>query len=144
MYEGDEHQIELVESTEDSAKSLQPPKQSFDLVTLLVDLAIVFPGLQSLGIGRHDRIEAQLQRQLPRVVSLIGAVHDQVAMSLGTGQRAHQRSTGRPISGLPRTQGEGEDTAIIRGSQMNFGGPATSGSTDGLCAVFFRAPVPSG
>ncbi len=32
----------------------------------------------------------------------------------------------------------------IRGNHMNLGGPAAAGLADGLRAVFFRAPVPSG
>ncbi len=52
-------------------------------------------------------------------------------------QRAHQGSTGEAVSGLPRSQGEGKDAELIRGSQMNFGAPATSRAPDGLATVFF-------
>jgi hypothetical protein len=46
--------------------------------------------------------------------------------------------------GLARGQGKCQGCSSIRGNQMNLGGPSAAGSADGLPAVFFNAPVPSG
>ncbi len=41
-------------------------------------------------------------------------------------------------------QGKRYGRASIRGNHMNLGGPSAPGFADGLWAVFFKAPVPSG
>ncbi len=48
------------------------------------------------------------------------------------------------VVGLSRGEREGDGRSSIRGNHMNLGGPASSGFADGLGAVFFSAPVPSG
>ncbi len=48
------------------------------------------------------------------------------------------------VVGLSRGEREGDSRSSIRGNHMNLGGPASTGFADGLGAVFFRAPVPSG
>ena len=45
---------------------------------------------------------------------------------------------------LARGEGERYGRSSIRGNHMNLGGPSAAGLADGLGAVFFRAPVPSG
>ena len=46
--------------------------------------------------------------------------------------------------GLPGGQGHCQGRPGIRGNQMKFGRPAAPGFANGLGAVFFNAPVPSG
>ena len=48
------------------------------------------------------------------------------------------------VVGLSGGKREGDSRSSIRGNHMNFGGPAAAGFADGLRAVFFSAPVPSG
>ena len=59
-------------------------------------------------------------------------------------QAAEQCAPGRCIVRLARRQGKRYGRSSIRGNHMNLGGPPASGFADGLGAVFFNAPVPSG
>ena len=52
-------------------------------------------------------------------------------------------SLGR-IMGLAWGQGKRYGRSSIRGNQMNLGGPSAPGLTNGLRAVFFYPPLPSG
>ena len=59
-------------------------------------------------------------------------------------QTAEQLATFGRVVGLARGQRKGYGRSSIRGNHMNLGGPSAAGLADGLRAVFFRAPVPSG
>ena len=48
------------------------------------------------------------------------------------------------VSRLAGGKLEHQGAPSIRGNQMNLGGASTPGSANGLRAVFFSAPVPSG
>ena len=144
MDEGGEHEVELFEAREDAAKALEPAEQALDLVAPAIEAAVVGPGVAAAGVGRHDRREAEFQHQLPGLIAFIGPVH-------------HHRHAGGPplparqqlasfggVVGLSGRQGESQGRSVIRGNQMNLGVPAAARLADGLRAVFFRAPVPSG
>jgi hypothetical protein len=86
--EGDKHHIEFVESREYAPESLQSPEQSLDLVASLVHRAIVLPCIDSVALGRNHGNEVQIQRQLPRFVSLVRTIHEQMDRPLGLAQLA--------------------------------------------------------
>ena len=65
MDEGDEHQIELAEATEDAPKAFESAKQTLDFVAGAVLGLLDLPRLEPLPIGRDDRNEAQIQHQPP-------------------------------------------------------------------------------
>ena len=102
-------------------------------------------GCLHCGFGRHHRHEARLLRQLARGVVLIGAVHEQrhLAGVLMAHCLDELASFGR-VTCLARRQAPSEDIAGRRGNQMKLGAPAAAAAADGLRAVFFGAPVPSG
>jgi len=64
--------------------------------------------------------------------------------AVGRTEPIEQFSSLGAVTGLAGRQRERYGRSSIRGNQMNLGGPAASGLADGLGAVFFSAPVPSG
>src|SRR5512134_3689563 len=139
-----EHDVELLEAREDSTKALQAAEQPPDFVAPLVDRLAVMPSGESIGLGRHDRVEAQVQGQLAGLVAFVGAVHDQVQAPIRTAQRGQQLAALGRVVRLARRQRERYGRPSICGNHMNLGGPAAAGLADRLRAVFFSAPVPSG
>src|SRR5512137_1318995 len=139
-----EHHVEFLEAGEDSTKALQPTEQPLDFVAPPVDRLAVVPGGESIGLRRHYRVEAQIERQLAGLVALVGAVHDQMQAPVRTAQRGQQLPALGRIVRLARRQRERYGRSSIRGNHMNLGGPAATGLADRLRAVFFGAPVPSG
>ncbi len=125
-------------------KPSKSAEQALDLVAPPVEPAIVGPGAEAGGFGRHDRLEAELQHQLPGLVACIGAIHDHRQSLRPVGPGFEQPAPFDGIMSLSRRQAEGQGRPVIRGNQMNLGGPAAAGLADGLRAVFFKAPVPSG
>jgi hypothetical protein len=75
--EGSEHQIELFEAGEDAAKAFEPAEQALDLVAPALEAAIVGPGVKAVRVRRHDRLETELQNQLPVRVAFVCPVHHQ-------------------------------------------------------------------
>ena len=53
--ERNEHDIEFFKPREDAPKSLEPTEQPFDLIASLIQGSIVFPGRESIVLGRHHR-----------------------------------------------------------------------------------------
>ena len=74
--EGDEHQIELVEAAEDSAKAFESSEEPLDLIAPSIQFLLESPGLHALGIGWHDGDEAQIQCELASLIAFIRAVHE--------------------------------------------------------------------
>jgi len=142
--EGDEDDIELVEPAENAAKSLESSEQSFDLVALSVDGTVVFPRRQTISLGRNNRDVTQIKCQLVGLVALISTIHQQVDGRIDRTEGKQKLPALRRIVGVTGREGEAYGCSGICGNQMNFGGPPTSGFSDGLGAVFFNAPVPSG
>ena len=116
----------------------------FDFVAAFIPGFAVSPGLNASRKRWNHRYEAKLQSQLSSFVAFIRPVHQQPAVPRQVRQRAQQLASRRSIVGLSGGQRERDGTPSIRGNHMNFGGPPASGFADGLRAVFFRAPVPSG
>ena len=75
--EAEEEDIEFLEAGEDSAEAFEPPEEPLDFVALFVESAVVFPGLDAVGLWRNDRDHAQAEHQLPGFVALVGAIHQQ-------------------------------------------------------------------
>ena len=139
-----EHHVELLESREDTAKALESAKQPLDFVAPLVHLTIVLPGLDPVGLRRHNRDESQVQSQLTGFVPLISTIHQQVNRPLRRAQFVQQLASFSRIVRLPRRQRERYCRSSIRSTHMNLGCPAAARFPDSLRAVFFNAPVPSG
>ena len=142
--EGGEHEIELFEAREDAAKAFEPAEQAFDLVAPAVETAVVGPGAKTVGVGRHDRLKAEFQHQLPGLVAFVRPIHHHRHTSGPALPGGQQLASFGRVVGLSRRQGEGQGRSLIRGNQMNLGVPAAARLADGLRTVFFRAPVPSG
>ena len=142
--ESSEHHIEFLETREDAAEALESAEESFDFVAAAIHGLVVFPRRKPVAFRRHDRGEPQIQSQLAHLVPFVGAIHDEMA-SLGHRLPGPQQVAplGR-VSRLSRRQGKTQGAASIRGHQMNFGAPPAAALSDGLRAVFFKAPVPSG
>ena len=139
-----EHGIELVEAAEDAAKALEPAEQPLDLVSAAVPGLAVRPGCDPSRERRNDWGEAEIEGELAGFIAFICSIHDDAATRRQLWQGPQQVAAGWGIAGLPSCQGERDGGPSIRGNHMNFGGPSGSGLADGLGAVFFRAPVPSG
>ncbi len=67
--EAEEEDIEFLEAGEDSAKAFESPEEPLDFIALLVEGAVVFPGLDAVGLWRNDRDHAQAEHQLPGFVT---------------------------------------------------------------------------
>jgi hypothetical protein len=119
-------------------------KQALDLVSLLVEFAIIIPGFAPIRFGGNDRNHVQLQHQLPGFIAFVGPVHHQRNFDRHRSQFQQQLSAHRSIVRLSRRQAENYCRSSIRGNQMNFGVPSASRFPNGLRSVFFKAPVPSG
>jgi len=76
--EGDEHHIQFVESREDAAEAFESSEQSLHFVSTFVHFPIVFPWFKAIAFWRDNGDEAQVKRELSRLVALIRLVHEQV------------------------------------------------------------------
>src|ERR1700730_18925567 len=75
--EAEEEDIEFLEAGEDSAEAFESPEEPLDFVALLVESAVVFPGLDAVGLWWDDRDHAQAKYQLTGFVAFVGAIHQQ-------------------------------------------------------------------
>jgi hypothetical protein len=57
--------------------ALHAAEEALDLVSLLIESAIIAPGIDAIGLGRHDRDHAEREHQLPGLVAFVGAIHQQ-------------------------------------------------------------------
>src|SRR5688572_16868269 len=137
MDKREEHDVELLESGEDSTKSLQSAKQPLDFVATPIHGPIVVPGADSGLLGRHDRNEPEIQGELARLIALVGAVHEQVNRPRCGSQLTQQLASFRCIVGLSGRERKRYGRSSIRGNQMNLGSPSAAGLADGLGTVFF-------
>ena len=134
MKEGEEHDVEFIETGEDTPKTLESAEEPLDFVPAAVEHAVVFPRLQAVALGRHDGNPPKIQSQLAGLVVLVGTVH----------QQRQQIAALRGVVRLAGRERKRYRRSSIRGNQMNLGGPSTAGFADRLRTVFFNAPVPSG
>ena len=144
MDKGKEHYVELLESGKDSAKAFEAAEKPFYFIASSIHDSVVFPSGDSVLFGRDDRDKSEVQCQLAGFVALVGAVHEQVNRPCCRSQLGQQFSSFGRIVGLTRRKRELYSRSVIRGNQMNFGGPSATRFSDRLWAVFFNAPVPSG
>ena len=142
--EAEEHDVELLEAGEDAPEALEAPEEPLDLVAPLVHLPVVLPGVDSVALGRHHGVEAEVQGQLACGVVLVGLVHDQRRGAGGPVQLAHELAALRGVVRVAGGEGEGDRRSGIRGNHMNFGVPSAAGLADGLRAVFLGLPCRRG
>ena len=129
---------------EDSPKTLESAEQAFDLIASLVHGAIVFPRRDPILFGRNNRDEPKIECELPGFISFVCPIHQQMQRPGSLTQIAEQLATLGRIVGLAGRQCKRYGRSSIRGNHMNLGGPSSTGFANGLGAVFFSAPVPSG
>lgn len=139
-----EHDIEFVEATEDPAKTFEPAEQPLDFIATPIPGFLDSLRLNTPWVRWNNRNEPQIESQLSGLVALVCGVHDQSAALGKSREGTHQIAARRCVTRLAWRQGERDGAPSIRGNHTNFGCPSTSGATDGLRAVFFSAPVPSG
>ena len=77
---------------------------------------------------------------LPRLVPLVGAVHQQARTFLQRPQAAQQLAAFRRVVRAAGRQRERHGRASVRGNPMNLGVPSPSGLADALWTVFFARP----
>ena len=142
--EGEEHDVELVETGENAAEPLEPPEESLDFVAAAIEHPVEFPGLQAGPLGRHDGYPSEIQSQLACLIVLIGAVHQQRHRLGQRAQAAEQFPAVRGVVSLAGRESKGYRRSSICGNHMNLGGPSAAGFADRLRTVFFNAAVPSG
>lgn len=140
MDEGHEDDVQFIEPREDTAESLESPEQALDFVSALVHGAIVFPRGEPVGLGRHNRDESEIQRQLTGLIALVGFIHEQMKRFGLWPHAGDQVAPWRRVVGVAWRERESYGRSGIRGNQMNLGGPAAAGFADGLRAVFLALP----
>ena len=144
MNKCDKHHVEFLKTRKDAPKALEPAKQALNFVTTSVHRTIIFPSVNSITFGRNYRHKAKLQRQLTRLIPLVGAIHQKVEGTVGRTESIEQLTAFRRVVRLAWRKGKGYSRSSIRGNHMNLGAPSSARLADGLRAVFFNAPVPSG
>jgi hypothetical protein len=95
-------------------------------------------------LSRRNNRSISLRRLYMARLYSHGPVHQQMQRPRGVTQIAQQLATLGCVVGLAGRQRKRYGRSSIRGNHMNLGGPSCAGLADGLGAVFFRAPVPSG
>ena len=118
--EAEEEDIEFLEAGEDSAEAFESPEESLNFVALLVASAVVFPGLDAVGLWWNDRDHAQAKHQLPGFVAFVGAIHQQRLTFPHRPQFRQQGATFGSMVSMAGRQGEGYGRSSIRGNQMNW------------------------
>ena len=144
MNEAHKHDVQLLESGEDAPESLEPSEEAFDFIAPAIHDTVVFPRLDPIGFGWHNGDEPQVQRKLPGFLALIRPIHQQAHGPIWFTHGTDQFAAFWRVVCLTRRQRKRYGRSSIRGNHMNLGCPSASGLADGLGAVFFNAPVPSG
>lgn len=108
MNEGSEHHVEFVEAGKDSAKGFEAAEETFDLVALFIEFPVVFPRIQSAGIGRHHRRQLQREEQLPGFIAFVSTIHHHRCKSqrLAGAPAIQEFSPFRAVASLPGREGE--------------------------------------
>ena len=139
---GGEDGIEFIISGEDAPEGIQATKKTLCFIATLVEFFIVSPRLDSLRVGRHNRLKSKLAGQRSRLVALVGAVHDQRAFSSARAPKLdpggqpfffhffEQIATAGPVARLSRREQKRYGLPIICGHQMNFGVPSSARFSD--------------
>ena len=144
MNEAPKHDVQLLESGEDAPESFESSEEAFDFIAPAIHDTVVLPRLDPIGFGWHNGDEPQVQRKLPGFIAFIRPIHQQAHGPVGFAHGTDQFPAFGRVVCLTRRQGKRYGRASIRGNHMNLGCPSASRLADGLGAVFFNAPVPSG
>src|SRR5271167_4893766 len=88
-------------------KPLSRRKSRSISLRLLIESAVVFPGLDAVGLWRNDRDHAQAEHQLSGFITLVGAVHQQRQAFRHRTQFRQQGATFGSIVRMAGRQGEG-------------------------------------
>lgn len=144
MDKGQEHHIEFLETGEDAPKIFEATEQSLDFIASAVHGAIVFPSREAVLFRRNNGDEAKIEGQLPSATSFVGSVHPQVHRPSRRPEPTEEFAPFWRVVGIARRKGKGYRGSRVRRDEVNFGGPAATRFANGLRAVFFNAPVPSG
>ncbi len=105
--ESKEDDIEFIEAGEGSTEALEPAEEPLDFIALAVDGFVVLPRLQAVALGRHYRNKAEIQGQLPGLVVLLGAVHNQMQRRGQRPQARQQLTASLGVGGLTGRQRKG-------------------------------------
>jgi len=140
---GEQH-IEFVEAAKDPAVGLQTAEKPLNFIAAAIHHPVICPRNKALGIGGYHRHIPQVIRQTPRFIAFVSPVHDQVTTRGNRTARLQQFPALGRIARLACGELEPQRAARICGNHMNLGRPSAARASDGLRAVFFKAPVPSG
>ena len=125
-------------------KGLSATEESLDFVASAIEEAIMLPRVEAVWVGRNHGDITEFFGQVAGVIALVGAIHGKMAAGRGRSAGAQELTTLGRVPCLAGGQLEVQGAPSMRGNQMNLGGAAAAGPADGLGAVFFKAPVPSG
>ena len=60
-----EHDVELVEAGEDAPKPFEPSEEALDVVAPLVEVSVIGPRRDAVGLWRDDGRKAEVECELP-------------------------------------------------------------------------------
>ena len=95
---------------------------------LLVQGAVVAPGIDAIGFRRNDGDHAELEHQLPGFITLVSAIHQQ-RIPGGTGGRS--RSNSRPSGASCAWPGDRANVMAVR---------ASAATDESLCSILRASP----
>ena len=136
--------IKFIIACKNTAKSFETAKEPLDLITLFVQLFIIVPRIFAVAFWRNDRYIAEFLRQSPCLVSFIGPVHQKINRMVSRTELPQKGAPFRSIAAVSCGQRKYYPIPVRCGDHMKLGVPSAPRLSDGLRAVFFKAPVPSG
>jgi len=103
----DEQNVEFLEAREDATEAFQSAEEPLDFIAFAVYGFVVLTWFQTVALGRHYRNKAEIQGQLPGLVVLAGAVHNQMQRRVQRPQARQQLTTSLGVGGLAGRQRKG-------------------------------------
>ena len=128
---------ELVVTRRDGAKVLQFIEESLDEIALAVEDEVTRRRCLTIGFGRDHRIDVSLGKSVAERIGVVCLVSDQRLWF----DCFEQRLRASQIVNLTWRELHIDGIAERIDEDVNFGGQSTTGSADGLFAIFFRAPA---
>ena len=128
---------ELVVTRRDGAKVLQFIEESLDEIALAVEDEVTRRRCLTIGFGRDHRIDVSLGKSVAERIGVVCLVSDQRLWF----DCFEQRLRASQIVNLTWREHHIDGIAERIDEDVNFGGQSTTGSADGLFAIFFRAPA---
>ena len=144
MDKGQKDSVEFIIAGENAAKTFDAAKKPFNLIALFVQLLIIVPRIFAIAFRRNYGYIAKLHSQSSGLIPFIGSIHQEVNRMVSWTELPQKGSAFRTIAAVASRQREYYPISIRCGDHMKFGVPSAPCSPDGLCAVFFKAPIPSG